>query len=85
VTKIERFTELLSKEPSQQEQIELETLRRELRDGWSSGDNALNRQADVAVSQVLDSMIEFGRDREIVEAQVRHRLAELFGNSDGTS
>jgi hypothetical protein len=80
ISKIDRFTELASRERTAAEQEEFDILKRELEEGWSSGDSEVSRQADRAVSQVLDVMIEEGQNRQIVNAQVRERLADLFGN-----
>lgn len=82
VAKIERYTELLSKKTNVGEQRELESLKQELADTWSSGDHALTREADKAVSKVLDTMLSKGRDREIVGAHVRQRLKTLFDDKE---
>jgi hypothetical protein len=79
VAKIDRLTELISRERTEVEQQEFEQLKRELEAGWSSGDSEVSRQADRAVSKVLDAMIEESTKREVVDAHVKERLAELFG------
>jgi len=83
LAKIDRYTELLSRARNEAEEKELETLRNELDDAWSSGDSALTRAAEKVVSKVLDEMIDAGREnigdgREIVDAHVKQRLSELF-------
>jgi energy-coupling factor transporter ATP-binding protein EcfA2 len=83
LAKIDRYTELMSRSRSEAEEEELETLRNELDDAWSSGDSALTRAAEKVVSKVLDEMIDVGQEkigdgREIVDAHVKQRLLELF-------
>lgn len=82
IAKIDRYTELLSKKTNEHEQQELEKLKQELADTWSSGDHALTREADKAVSKVLDTMLSEGREREIVDAQIRQRLKMLFDEKE---
>jgi len=82
VARIDRYTELLSRKRSAPEQQELETLRKELEDTWSSGDSKLTRAADKAVSKVLDSMINELGDRAAVDAQVKQRLLDLFSDKE---
>lgn len=76
VAKIDRYTELLSTARSKAEDKELETIKKEMEAGWSSGDHAVQRAADKAVSKVLDEMIDQGLQG--VDVHVKHRLAELF-------
>jgi energy-coupling factor transporter ATP-binding protein EcfA2 len=83
LAKIDRYTQLVSSSRNEAEEKELETLRNELDDAWSSGDSALTRAADKVVSKVLDEMIDEGREivsdgREIVDTHVKQRLLELF-------
>jgi predicted ATP-binding protein involved in virulence len=83
LAKIDRYTELLSNVRSEAEEREMKKLRTELEDSWSSGDSALSRATDKAVSKVLDEMIAEGREnvnerREVMDLQVRQRLSELF-------
>ena len=79
VAKIDRYTELMSKEKTNQsEKQELATLEKELADSWSSGDHALTREADKAVSKVLDNMLTEASDRKVMDAQVKQRLKALF-------
>jgi predicted ATP-binding protein involved in virulence len=62
ISKIDRYSELLGlrRGRTESEEQELESLKRELAKGWSLGNSALERQADSAVSAVLDAMIEEG-------------------------
>ena len=77
LSKIDRYTELISRQRrTDAEERELETLRKELDEGWSSGDSALKRAADKAVSKVLDQMIDDAR--EGLDVHVKQRLLELF-------
>ncbi len=85
VAKIDRYSELLGRSRNSNEEQELETLKRELAEGWSIGDNAVQREADKAVSSVLDEMIAAGGQRQAVDAQVRQRLADLFGKTGSCS
>jgi putative AbiEii toxin of type IV toxin-antitoxin system/AAA domain-containing protein len=83
LAKIDRYTELMSQSRNEFEQKELEMLRNELDDAWSSGDTALSRAAEKVVSKVLDEMIDVGREkigdgRDIVDAHAKQRLLELF-------
>lgn len=82
VAKIDRYTELMSRERSTPEQHEVESLKKELDDTWFSGDNKLIRFADKAVSRVLDSMIDEVGDRAAVDAHVKQRLGDLFSHKD---
>jgi hypothetical protein len=53
-----------------------------LEDTWSAGDNKMTRAADKAVSKVLDSMMDELGNRAAVDAQVKQRLLDLFGDKE---
>jgi len=80
IAKIDRYTELLSRTRSEPEEREFHAIKKELDDSWSSGDHAIKRAADKAVSKVLDEMID--GNQEGVDAHVKQRLLDLFGTKE---
>lgn len=79
LSKIDRYTELLSRTRNTDEGREFEQLKKELEDSWSTGDSKLKRATDEAVSKVLDEMLGQAQDLDL---PVKQRLLNLFNSEN---
>jgi hypothetical protein len=65
LSKIDRYTELLSRTRNDGEEREFKQLKKELENSWSTGDSKLKRATDEAVSKVLDEMLDQALDLDL--------------------